>query len=97
MNVDKDLPHRPEAYGIPRATWDAEVAGLAARTFGPLGPADTSVRFGVPAREIRDLAEALDAGVVVCGRRGASGTDVDAWRSVAFALATQGPFATLVV
>lgn len=100
MNVDRDLAARPRAYGIAPATWQKGVDELAAAAFGPLSPKPdevTAVVFGIPDVELRRYADRVGAGVVVCGRRGTTGTDVDAWRSVAFALASHGPFATLVM
>lgn len=97
MNVDRHLARHPEAYGVSAERWQAQVDAHAGRVFGDLPDDATVVRFGVPSWEIRELAVATGAGVVVCGRRGKTGAEVDAWRSVAFALATQGPFATLVI
>lgn len=101
MNVDRDLAAHPEAYGISRSAWQARQADLAARTFAPLasiaGPTPGTIRFGIPAQQIREYAEEAGADIVVCGRRGESGDDVDHWRSVAWGLAARGAFATLVV
>lgn len=97
MNVDRHLARHPEAYGVSAERWRGQVEAYAARAFGDLPANDTVVRFGVPSWEVRELAVSTGAGVVVCGRRGQTGAEVDAWRSVAFALATQGPFATLVI
>lgn len=73
----------------------------AERVFGSVrgcaGGAEERVFVGRPVRQLREAAGARAAEVVVVGRRGASGTDVGAWGSVAFSLAIEGPFATMVV
>lgn len=101
MTVDRDLAAHPEAYGIARAVWQAKQADLATRTFPPLAPiigaSPAGIRFGLPTDQIRERAHEIGASVVVCGRRGASGDEVDHWRSVAWGLAARGTFATLVV
>lgn len=101
-NVDLDLARNPTAYGVTADEWEEQLRSVRERTFGPLrvlvGPDHReTLRVGVPAEQIRAHAEETAASTVVVGRRGASGVEVDGWRSVAFALAIQGPFATLVL
>ncbi|MFZ5478524.1 MAG: universal stress protein [Myxococcota bacterium] len=102
VDVDRDLRARPEQYGIPASVWSEAIAAHQASVFGPLravaGPsADELVAFGSAADELRRVATEQAAELIVVGRRGTSGRDVDAWASVAFSLAIRGPFATLVV
>jgi len=101
-NVDLDLARNPTAYGVTADEWEEQLQTVRERVFEPLrafagaGHRET-LRIGVPAEQIRAHVEELGASIVVVGRRGASGVEVDGWRSVAFALAIEGPFATLVL
>jgi nucleotide-binding universal stress UspA family protein len=100
IDADRDLVANPPAYGIPRASFAEMADGHAARVFAPLrglaGNADELTLFGNPADALREAAKDRAADVVVVGRKGGSGRDVDAWTSVAFSLAIKGPFATVV-
>lgn len=101
VDADPALVAHPERFGIPEEVWRESLAKHAERVFGGVRAAVPGagevLRYGRAATEIREAAEALDADLVVVARRGRSGLDVDAWASVAFALAVRGPFATLVV
>jgi nucleotide-binding universal stress UspA family protein len=99
LDADPDVVVRPEAFGIPSGVWAEAVKARAEGVFGPvraLAPGATEqIAYGLPADCLRDAAK--DADAVVVGRTGRSGRDVDAWLSVAFAVAIRGPFATLVI
>lgn len=100
--ADRDLARHPEQYGISPEDWAAGIAARREEVFAPVralfgGPVDERVAFGTAVEAIREVASERRADVVVVGRKGRSGHDVDAWLSVAFALAIRGPFATLVV
>jgi nucleotide-binding universal stress UspA family protein len=101
VKADPDAGASAAALGVSDADWAGALAAHAERVFAPLrpiaGPADERLEFGNPAERLRALARAEQADVVAVGRKGASGRDVDAWFSVAFALAVKGPHATLVV
>lgn len=101
VDAERDLADRPQRYGIPADVWSETVRAHAERVFAPLrgvaGVADERVFFGNAVEGLREAARTLAAEVVVVGRRGRSGVDIDAWSSVAFSLAIRGPFGTLVV
>lgn len=101
VDADRDLAERPQQYGIAADVWSEAVKTHADRVFAPLralaGGAEERVMFGPAVEGLRDAAVAQGAEIVVVGRKGRSGLDVDAWFSVAFSLAIRGPFGTLVV
>lgn len=101
VDADPNVARSPEAFGVAANVWDEAVKAHAEDVFRPLralaGGADERVEYGVAAERLRAVAKAERAEVVAVGRKGSSGRDVDAWFSVAFSLAVQGPFATLVV
>jgi nucleotide-binding universal stress UspA family protein len=99
--ADPEVLKRPEAFGIASDAWNAAIRAHGERVFQPVRPlagdAAELLVFGLPVDRLRETAARDGADIVVVGRRGGSGLDVDAWFSVAFALAVKGPFATLVV
>ncbi|MFN7143463.1 MAG: universal stress protein, partial [Myxococcota bacterium] len=101
VGTDPNVARSPEAFGVPANVWADAVTAHAEDVFEPLralaGEADERVEYGVAAERLRAVAKAERAEVVAVGRIGSSGRDVDHWFSVAFSLAVQGPFATLVV
>lgn len=102
VEADRDLARHPEQYGIAPEDWASGIVARREKVFGPVRarfaePVEERVAFGTAVEAVREVAAERRADVVVVGRKGASGKDVDAWLSVAFALAIRGPFATLVV
>lgn len=101
VDADKALVDHPERFGIPVDVWRASLARHAERVFALVRDvvpgAPEVLRYGRAATELREAAEEAGAEILVVARRGRSGLDVDAWFSVAFTLAVDGPFATLVV
>jgi nucleotide-binding universal stress UspA family protein len=101
VDTDPDVMRRPEAFGISPEVWAGALEAHGEKVFRPLraiaGEAEERLVFGPAVERIRHTAKAEGAELVVVGRRGSSGLDVDAWFSVAFALAARGPFATIVV
>jgi nucleotide-binding universal stress UspA family protein len=101
VDSDPAIAVDPQAIGVSEVAWAEAVAAHGEHIFRPLRPlardADERVELGRPADVLRKVALAEGAQVIAVGRKGSSGRDVDAWTSVAFALAVRGPLATLVV
>lgn len=102
VETDPAFAQRPERFGIAPDVFRVGVQARAEKLFGAprpiVGPeAVERVVYGLPVDALRHEAAREGAEIVVVGRRGDSGLDVDSWFSVSFALAIQGPFATVVV
>lgn len=102
VDADPKVAADPQAVGIPPQAWRASLEARRERVFGPVrgqfgGRAREVLAFGIPVEGLRRAAREEGADLVVVGRVGTSGLSADAWLSVAYALAIQGPFATLVV
>ena len=102
INADPSVGKHPERFGIDPTRWAAARDAAVARAFAdarpefPPGTVEV-VRYGVAVEEIARYAQEQGAEVVVVGRKGASGLDVDSFFSVAFGVATRGGFSTLIV
>ncbi len=101
VDTDPSVAKHPEAFGVPEDVWQEALSAHGESVFRALRPiagnADERLEYGVPADRLRTVAKEERAEVIAVGRKGSSGKDVDAWFSVAFALAVKGPQATLVV
>ncbi len=101
INADPSVGKHPERYGIDPARWTAACDAAIARAFEYARPesggAVEVMRYGVPVEEISRYAQEQGAELVVVGRKGESGADVDSFFSVAFGVAARGGFSTLIV
>lgn len=102
VDTDPAVARHPRQFGIPEEIFREAVIAHGENLFRPLRPfagpdTDERVVYGLPVDQLREIARLESADIVAVCRRGVSGRDVDAWFSVAFALAIKGPFATLVV
>lgn len=101
VDADPAVMETPEQFGIPSSVWRDALAAHAERVFGPLRTlapkAKEVLRYGRAVEELPDTVAAHGAQVIVVARRSRPIRTVEAWTSVAAALAVRGPFATLVV
>jgi len=102
VKADPSVAKNPTQYGIDPARWKQATDGAVRRVFDAIRPelpagSVEAVRHGIAVDELAAYAEQHEAQLVVVGRKGESGNDVDSFFSVAFALASRSQFSTAVV